>query len=100
MSRVAVLSLAVCLASSMVTVGSARASDPPDLSKIKRRLAREPAYTAKEPLYALYVFGPQARTHVWAVLDKSISDATNYDVLFFDRNADGDLTTADERIEG
>jgi hypothetical protein len=70
------------------------------LSKIKRRLAREPEYTSKQPLYALYVFGPQARTHVWAVLDKSKVDAPHYDVLFFDRNADGDLTAADERIEG
>jgi hypothetical protein len=100
MSRVVALSLAVFLASSTVTVESARAAERPELSKIKRRLTREPAYTAKEPLFALYVFGPQARTLVWAVLDKSEPDAPHYDVLFFDRNADGDLTAADERIEG
>jgi hypothetical protein len=83
-----------------VTVESALAADPPDLSKIKRRITKEPAYTAKQPLYALYVFGPQAETRVWAVLDKSKPDAPKYDVLFFDRNADGDLTAAEERIEG
>jgi hypothetical protein len=100
MNRVAAFSLAFCVAVSLATVESARAADPPDLSKIKRRVTREPAYTAKQPLYALYVFGPRAKTRVWAVLDKSTPDASNYDVLFFDRNADGDLTAADERIEG
>lgn len=72
---------------------------PPDLGKIERRLVKEPSYQAKKPLYGLYVFGPQARTTVWAVLDKSRPDAAGYDVLYFDRNADGDLTAADERIE-
>src|SRR5262249_28266451 len=100
MNRVAAFSLAVCLAMLTVSSGAARASDPPDFSKIKRRLTREPEYASKQPLYALYVFGPQATTHVWAVLDKSKPDAPHYNVLFFDRNADGDLTAADERIEG
>jgi hypothetical protein len=88
-----------CLAA--VTPAAARdRSTAPDLSKIDRRLTKEPAYTCKQPLYALYVFGPQARTRVWAVLDKSQPDAATYDVLYFDRNGDGDLTKADERIEG
>jgi hypothetical protein len=100
MIRVAALSLVVCIATSTLPGGSVRAADPPDLNKIKRRISREPIYTAKQPLYALYVFGPQAKTHVWAVLDKSKPDAPLYDVLFFDRNADGDLTAIDERIEG
>jgi hypothetical protein len=34
------------------------ASYPPDVSKIDHRIKKEPAYTAKDPLYALYVFGP------------------------------------------
>ena len=76
-----------------------RAAEPPDLSKIDRRIAKEPSYKAK-PLYGLYVFGPQAKTRVWAVLDKSDSVVDRYDVLYFDRNADGDLTAADERIVG
>jgi hypothetical protein len=78
----------------------AQAADPPDLAKIDRRIKKEPAYTAKDPLYALYVFGPEAKTRAWAVLDKSKPDAPHYDVLHFDRNADGDLTGAGERIEG
>jgi hypothetical protein len=80
--------------------GAAAADDVPDLSKVDRRIKKEPAYKCKEPLYALYVFGPEAKTRVWAVLDKSKPDAADYDILYFDRNADGDLTAPDERIIG
>jgi hypothetical protein len=100
MRRVAVVTFAVCLAALAPAGGTARGAEPPDLSKVERRLKKEPAYQAKEPLYGLYVFGPQAKTRVWAVLDKSKPDAEHYDVLYFDRNADGDLTASDERIEG
>jgi hypothetical protein len=100
MIRNTAFSLAALLAVSTMTFASAQAADAPDLSKIIRRITREPAHTAKQALYALYVFGPQAETRVWAMLDKSKPDAPNYDVLYFDRNADGDLTAADERIEG
>jgi hypothetical protein len=100
MKRVAAVFLLACLAVLTVPDHPVLAADPVDLSKIKRRISREPEYVAKEPLYALYVFGPRAATHVWAVLDKSKPDAPQYDVLFFDRNADGDLTADDERIEG
>jgi hypothetical protein len=37
------------------------------------------------------VFGPEARSRVWLVLDG--------DVLYVDRNGDGDLTAKDERLE-
>src|SRR5262249_28305053 len=63
-----------------------RAADP---SKIDRTLGKEPAYRAK-PKYCLAVFGPEARTRVWLVLDG--------DVLYADRNGDGDLTAKDKRI--
>jgi hypothetical protein len=78
----------------------AAAGEAPDLSKIDRRLKKEPHYTSKKPLYGVYVFGPEAKTHVWAVLDMSADDADQYDVLYFDRDADGDLTEPGERIEG
>jgi hypothetical protein len=77
-----------------------RTAELPDLSKIARRIAKEPVYKSNQPLYGLYVFGPEAKTHVWAVLDKSQPAASTYDVLYFDRNADGDLTGANERILG
>jgi hypothetical protein len=83
-----------------VTVGSTAAAEVPDLAGIDRRIVKEPAYKAKQPLYGLYVFGPKAQTRVWAIFDKSRPDAPDYDVLYFDRNADGDLTAPEERIEG
>ncbi len=60
-----------------------------DLSKIDRTIGKEPAYETK-PKYCLVVFGPEAKTRVWLVLDG--------DVLYADRNGDGDLTAKDERL--
>jgi hypothetical protein len=93
------LCFGVTLVFLVTAFGLARADDAPDLRKVDRRIAKEPVYKAK-PLYGLYVFGPEARTRVWAILDKSKADASDYDVLYFDRNADGDLTAPGERIEG
>jgi hypothetical protein len=87
--------LSICLVG-----GSIAHAVPPDLSKIDRHIAREPKYIAEHPLYGLYVFGPQAKTRMWAVLDKSSRNAAVYDVLYFDRHADGNLTAADDRIDG
>jgi hypothetical protein len=78
----------------------AGADAPPDLAKIPRQIKKQPAYKAKEPLYGLYAFGPEAKTRVWAVLDKSAVDREQYDVLYFDRDADGDLTDENERTIG
>jgi hypothetical protein len=61
-----------------------------DLSKIDRTLAKEPAYQSK-PKYCLLVFGPEAKHRVWIVLDG--------DTLYVDRNGNGDLTEAGERLK-
>jgi hypothetical protein len=50
---------------------------------------KEPVYR-QPPRYCLLVFGPGAKTRVWLVLDG--------DVLYADRNGDGDLTQAGERF--
>ncbi len=60
-----------------------------DLTKIERKITQEPAYTSK-PKYCLLVFGPNAETRVWLVLDGN--------VLYVDRNANGDLTEDGERV--
>jgi len=60
-----------------------------DYTKIDRIIGKEPAYQSK-PKYCLVVFGPEAKTRVWLVLDG--------DVLYADRNGDGDLTGKDERF--
>jgi hypothetical protein len=63
-----------------------------DLATIDRSLRREPTYQSQHPQYCLLVFGPEAKTRVWVVLDG--------DVLYLDRNGDGDLTDPAERIVG
>src|SRR5207247_2318486 len=68
------------------------------LGKLDRTILKEPIYTAKQPLYGLLVFGPKADKRVWIVLDKLKQDAPCYDILYVDRNADGDLTASDERL--
>src|SRR5262249_46791036 len=60
-----------------------------DLTKIDRTIAKEPAYKAK-PQYCLLLFGPEAKTRVWLVRDG--------DVLYVDRNGNGDLTEDGERV--
>jgi hypothetical protein len=61
-----------------------------DLTKIDRAIRKEPAYTSKAPKYGLLVFGPEAKARVWLVLDGN--------TLYVDRNQDGDLTGADEKV--
>ena len=62
-----------------------------DLAKVDRTLKKEPAYKG-QPKYCLLVFGPEARTRVWLVLDG--------DTLYADLNGNGDLTEPGERFEG
>ncbi len=60
-----------------------------DLSKVDRTIKKEPAYKNK-PKYCLLVFGLEAKTRVWLVLDG--------DVLYVDRNGNGDLTEDGKRV--
>jgi hypothetical protein len=61
-----------------------------ELTEIDRSIRKEPIYQSKNPLYCLLVFGPEAEIRVWVILDG--------DVLYVDRNGNGDLTDPDERI--
>src|SRR5437868_11979754 len=61
-----------------------------DLATIDRTIGKEPAYQSK-PKYCLLVFGPEAKTRVWLVLDG--------DDLYVDRNGNGDLTEPGEKVE-
>ena len=61
-----------------------------DLSKVDRTITKEPVYKSKTPKYGLLLFGPEAKDRVWMVLDG--------DVLYVDRNGNGDLTEAGEVI--
>ncbi len=77
------LSISILLALSSVTTAAV------DLAKIERRIAREPVYRSK-PRYCLLVLGPEAKTRVWLVQDGA--------TLYVDRNGNGDLTEADEKV--
>jgi hypothetical protein len=93
------LPFAVSAAALALCPGPTPAADMPDLSQLDRSLKKEPAYVCKKPLYGLAVFGPKAEKKMWLVLDKSKPDAPAYDVLYVDRNGDGDLTGPGERVE-
>src|SRR5438876_11489570 len=62
-----------------------------DLSKVDRSIGKEPVYQSKNPKYCLVVPDTEAKTRIWLVLDG--------DVLYVDRNMNGDLTDAGEKIE-
>ncbi len=59
-----------------------------DLAKIERVIRKEPAYKTS-PKYCLLVFGKEADTHIWLVLDGT--------TLHVDRNGNGDLTDPGEK---
>ena len=60
-----------------------------DLTQIDRKIGKEPAYKSR-PKYCLLVFGAEAETRVWLVLDR--------DTLYVDRNGNGDLTGEGKRV--
>jgi hypothetical protein len=91
--------LSLALACASLVAAAASAGDGVDLSKLPRRIAKEPAYAAK-PLYGMLAFGPEAQTRVWMVLDKSKADAIRYDVLYADLNGNSDLSEPSERFTG
>src|SRR5262249_51344279 len=58
------------LLASFLAIGFLSAQAPSaNLAKIDRTIAKEPAYQTNTPKYCLLVFGPEARTHLWLVLD-------------------------------
>lgn len=61
-----------------------------DLTKVDRTILKEPVYQSKQPKYCLLVFGPEAKHRVWLVQDG--------DLLYVDRNGNGDLTEAGEKV--
>src|SRR5579884_1450394 len=75
--RIALFTLAV----SLWAVGFGHAGQV-DLRKIDRTIRKEPAYQTKSPKYCLLVFGPEARSKAWLVLDG--------DTLYVDRHCNGD----------
>src|SRR5262245_41925270 len=67
----------------LVLVAPAGHAELPDLTKIERKIAKEPKY-AGQPKYLLVVFGPKAETKVWLAFDG--------DDLYFGGDGSDDLT--------
>lgn len=63
---------------------------PEYLAAIDRTIAKEPKYADKVQGYLLLAVGPEAKRKVWLVWDG--------DTLYADRNANGDLTDAADKI--
>src|SRR5262249_5016241 len=76
----------------LLLAGGQSEAEAVDLTKIARTLVREPVYETKAPKYCLLVFGPEAKTRIWLVLDGS--------VLYVDRNGSGDVTESGKRVQG
>src|SRR6266404_853787 len=71
------------------TQAASATSTAVDVAKIDRTIKKEPTY-GSQPYYVLLVFGPEAAKRVWLVLDG--------EVLYVDRNGNGDLTEAGKRV--
>lgn len=84
MLRTALLLLLAMFATAQTRAGG-------DLASIDRRIAREPVYRSGRPLYGLVALGPQAETRIWLVLDG--------ETLYVDRNGNGILGEAGEKVE-
>jgi hypothetical protein len=86
----------------LLVAAGAAVADPPafapiDYAKVERRIGKEPAYVGK-PRYAHFVFDAAGTHRVWAVIDQSDPEKGWYDVLYLDRDGDGDLTEEGERL--
>jgi hypothetical protein len=77
-------------ASLVVILTSLDVCSASDLAKIDRTIFKEPIYQTK-PKYCLLVLGPEARTRIWLVQDG--------DILYVDRNGNGDLTETGESVK-
>src|SRR6476620_3324956 len=80
--------LLLFLSALLLTANTAVSLTAADLTKIDQTIRKEPSYQGK-PRYCLLVFGPEAKTRVWLVVDG--------DVLYVDRNGNGDLTERNEK---
>lgn len=61
-----------------------------DLSKIEKVIKKEPTYQTKTPRYGLLAFGAEAADRVWLAWDGNL--------LYVDRNGNGDLTEPDKKV--
>jgi hypothetical protein len=83
--KMAIMRFAPALAASWLVAVTSAAGAP----KIDRSISKQPTYRTA-PKYGLLLFGPEGRDRVWLVRDG--------DVLYVDRNGNGDLTDPGEKV--
>ena len=79
-----------CLVAALLAGIPAVQAEAVDLSKIERRISKEPVYETTSQEYCLLVFGQKAETRIWLVRDGR--------ALHIDRNANGILGEPGERV--
>ncbi len=77
--------LGICRAIGLVIAlsfwaGLVHAESDERLAKIPRAIGKEPAYVSDSPRYGFIVFGPEMKTRIWVVLDKSTPEQKHFDV--------------------
>jgi hypothetical protein len=82
-------SLSIFLTVTYLACGTS-SSQAIDLTKVPRTISKEPAYQS-DPRYIFLVFGPQAKFRLWLAFDG--------DLVYVDRNGNGDLTEPRERLK-
>lgn len=94
-----VLGVAWPLAAQTTDAVATKEPAPIDFAKVDRTPPKLPDLNAPVPQLGLLLFGAHADKRVWVLLDKSDAKAEAYDVLYLDKDADGDLTEDGERLE-
>ena len=68
---------------------------PIEFAEVPRKVSALPEFGSEQPRFGLFLFGLNGETRVWAALDEGNPGDGFYDVLYLDRDADGNL--AEER---
>jgi len=68
-----------------------------DPARIDRTL-KEPRYVSDKPLYHFFAFGPEGKQVAALVIDESQGPGKGYDTLYFDFNANRDITEPGEKM--
>ena len=92
------IGLAAPLDAQTTDAAATREPAPIDFAKLDRTPPKLPKLNAPVPQFGMLLFGAHAEKRVWVVLDKSDATAEAYDVMYLDKDADGDLTEDGERI--
>ena len=79
-------------------VPQVRSWEGEDFGWLNRKAAKLPEFKSEKPRFTWWALGTGKKSAALMVWDESGGTGTKYDVLYFDRDFDGDLTEEGERI--